>query len=1286
LRNEFSRGPRTETLLRASTLVENDTDEKKAVDKREGFQDEQLPRRKRLVLIAGFEAFNLVLYNDAAAQLAAICPQLEVLVFTEKDVEIRPKELEMALNGADALFCSLLVDYDQVSWLIPRVKEIPLRLCFESALELMSLTKVGDFTMATSDEKGAGMPPAVKALLAKFGSNKEEDRLAGYINFLKFGPKLLKFIPVQKVQDLRNWLEIYSYWNQGGVDNVVSMLLQIAEKYLLPEVDLPPPLPVIETPALGVIHPAVKTYFSSPKSYLDWYVSAEERAKLDPFDAARMPPPTAPRVAILLFRKHVITKQRYIPQMIKLFEQDGIIPIPIFINGVEAHTIVRDLLTTEHEQKQRSKGIVETPSLSPEAITVDAVVNTIGFPLVGGPAGSMEAGRRVDVATQILGAKNIPYIVAGPLLIQDINSWRQSGVQGLQSVVLYSLPELDGAVDTVVLGGLVGDKIALIPERVRKLTTRVRSWVNLKRTPNADKKLAILLYGFPPNVGAVGTAALLNVPASLQKLLTTLKEEGYNLGPDADRLDGESLVAALKVLSQPTASLGGLAGLNHSVEKACTLAGDLRWVTRIDNPEGLAHANVTGQDVTGGLLEKWLGQKLARNMERQWGDLGRQTALGVNRKGELVVAGLQLGNVWLGVQPLLGVEGDPMRLMFERDLTPHPQYAAFYQWLEQEFKANAVVHFGMHGTVEWLPGSPLGGTYESWPDKLLGSLPNLYIYAANNPSESILAKRRGYSTIVSHNVPPYARSGLYKQLAVLKELVAEYREDPALNAKLQPLIAASLEKAGMYEDCPFPGVGSLGEEEAEKVDTEVFAAYASTLWGYMMELENRLFSEGLHVLGFNPTMPQTYQYLSAYFGDDIPEKLLQPLSELQPGKGLLDLFEQHPELFVHEKEGSSPDLQQRSAIDLYRSTLSGEDWWRFQLLCFLKFIGNQKAAEEIETQVTAAVGNLLTGGSSESSSEGALEKEKDPLLSRLKEAMQIKMLLNKNSEEISNIIKGLGGQYIPPGVGGDLLRDGPGVLPTGRNIHALDPYRMPSPAAFERGRLAAQKILDAHLSAEGKYPETVAVMLWGLDTIKTRGESIGIALGFIGAQPIKEGTGRIVKYELIPLNELGRPRVDILASLSGIFRDSFANVVDLLDDVIAAAVRADEPLEMNYIKKHSISMEASGISGSTARLFSNPAGDYGSMVNERVSSGEWEKGEELGNTWQNRNSYSYGKKTKGANLPQVMDALLKTTDRIVQEIDSVEYGLTDIQEYYDNTGALKKAAETAQMGKKESWC
>ncbi|WP_317134634.1 cobaltochelatase subunit CobN [Leptolyngbya sp. 7M] len=554
-----------------------------------------------------------------------------------------------------------------------------------------------------------------------------------------------------------------------------------------------------------------------------------------------------------------------------------------------------------------------------------------------------------------------------------------------------------------------------------------------------------------------------------------------------------------------------------------------------------------------------------------------------------------------------------MRLMFERDLTPHPQYAAFYKWLQNEFGADAVIHFGMHGTVEWLPGSPLGNTGYSWSDILLGNVPNLYLYAANNPSESILAKRRGYGTLISYNVPPYGRAGLYKELVALRELISEYREDPEKNYLLKEAICKKILDTGLEADCPFAEAKRLGieftPENARLFSNQAFQNYLVQLYDYLQVLENRLFSAGLHVLGEPPDSESLRQYLQAYLGDTLPETVI---TDIVNGADL-------PTALAHYH------------------------------------------AQALPTEPSRQI---------------------DPELSdRINEAILIRTLLQQTTDELTNLLRGLNGEYIPPAPGGDLLRDGPGVLPTGRNIHALDPYRMPSAAAYERGREIARKIIDQHLREQGTFPETVAVMLWGLDAIKTKGESLGILLELVGAEPVKEGTGRIVRYELKPLTEIDHPRIDVIANLSGIFRDSFGNIIELLDDLFQRAATADEAEDLNFIRKHALTLQAQGVENASARLFSNPAGDFGSLVNDRVVDANWESGDELGQTWQGRNTFSYGRKDKGQARPEVLNTLLKTTERIVQQIDSVEYGLTDIQEYYANTGGLKKAAEM-QRGKK----
>jgi len=1274
----------------------------------------------KIVLVAGFESFNRKLYENAVQQLSSSSPnEVQLQVFSDSEIrsgasigvkgateqDVTNPQFARAMKDADIFIGSLIFDYDDVmalEKLLPNVKGP--RLLFECATELMTFNKVGSFSMApsesTSNGRGTaalpGPPPAVKAILSKFSSGKEEDKINGYLKLLKVGPDLLKFVPGEKAGDLRTWLEAYRYWNQGGLMNASSMFQLLyrrtlsdytAEDHdggednatLIRKKKKREPLPKVEiTPDIGLLHPLLqdrisrtdnmnndkKRYFTNPKEYVAWRESDSLRKRYSAQSmnhTFHLASNDAPRVAILLYRKHVITNQPYIYELISQMEQNGIFPIPIFINGVEAHTIVRDLLTSDSEMRGVKNGEIVRDSTfqNTKAVRVDAIVNTVGFPLVGGPAGSVEAGRNVEVAERLLSDMNVPYFVASPLLLQSIDQWKKNGVLGLQSVVLYSLPELDGAIDTVVLGGLNGDEIQLIPERVTKLTQRVEGWVKLRRTKKSEKSVAVMVYGFPPNVGAVGTAALLDVPRSLENLLRRLDADGYDTGEFSidSHACGESLIAALSILNEDSVISAGAERMQQAVDDRIIRAikGDSTVAATLAKPGGgLGGAKVRAFNVNNDQLENVMGKYMFAKVKRAWPEKdGRCPGIAYN--GDMVVAGLEIGNVWIGVQPLLGVEGDPMRLLFERDLTPHFQYCATYEFMRRDIEeggigSQAVIHLGMHGTVEWLPGQPLGNDRESWSDELVGNLPNIYIYAANNPSESILAKRRGYGTLVSYNVPPYGRAGLYLELANLRDLVSEYRtlteidvNHDLINATeennredLRSTIWSSCQRCGMNNDVPLLAIeGDTGSIVTDPdlppgLSNKVFNSWILLLSEYMTELQDRLFSSGLHTLGSKPSDKDLLSYLEAYFGDKMDEK------------ACLD------------------------TIVRWRSTKKNEtsnDIWK-----------------QLQNFVTGITTNVAEASEIDDEMEEVKTSENDHTVA---EAREIISLLERNTEELDGVMIALDGGYVPPRPGGDLLRDGTAVLPTGRNIHALDPYRMPSAGACARGQRIADETIKQHLAVNrGQYPETVAVTLWGLDAIKTRGESIAIILGLIGAKAVKEGTGRVVRYDLVPLEELKRPRIDVLASLSGIFRDSFANVVDQLDDMFERCAVANEPESMNFVKKHANELKNNGVAErSAARLFSNPPGDYGSMVNEMVGSSEWSDEESLGEIWTGRNSFSYGRNEgDGGNLsgrssPLVLEKLLSTTERIVQEIDSVEYGLTDIQEYYANTGALKKAAE-----------
>lgn len=766
----------------------------------------------QIVLVAGFESFNRELYEKAANELK---DSIHIQVFSDSEIRLsktiqqqlqhehdnevstsntnevigimksKTTTTSIGLNDdgidstinpifqqavldCDVFIGSLIFDYDDVMAVQKtiqlandqndnnkRIRNIggkhKLRFIFECATELMQYNEVNTFNMMSSDSSPAGPPPAIKAILSKFNSGKEEDKLNSYIKLLKFGPELLSLLPGNKFRDIKTWLQIYRYWNQGGSQNIISMLQLIYNTMIVNSnsntnsltgtstttvVDNTPPVMLIPkdveiTPDVGLIHPlhdkeiqqhhqqqhgttsSMDRFFSSsPSIYMKWRLSSKTYEIAKQLNYQLAPIKNSPIVTILLYRKHVVTNLLYISQLITIMEKQGIIPVPIFINGVEAHTIVRDLLTSTYEIQQVQNNHIkrDTTYQTNKAISVDAIVNTIGFPLVGGPAGSMETGRNIAIAEQLLSNMNIPYIIACPLLLQSITQWQKSGVLGLQSVVLYSLPELDGAIDTVVLGGLVGDKIALIPERVRKLTNRIKSWYTLRTKSNYDKKVAISVYGFPPNVGATGTAALLDVPHSLEQLLFRLHKEGYNVGDwgssSSSSSSGESLIAALSVLCENPVIARGAESMQELLDNKIQRAvdGDVTVAETLSKPNGgLGGATVHAVNISPIELKQLLGKYMMKQVSNVWYNNGNQNDIsnrknsnspGLSRTGDCVVSGLQIGNIFLFVQPLLGIEGDPMRLLFEKDLTPHPQYCATYKYISKQYQADAIIHLG----------------------------------------------------------------------------------------------------------------------------------------------------------------------------------------------------------------------------------------------------------------------------------------------------------------------------------------------------------------------------------------------------------------------------------------------------------------------------------------------------------------------------------------------------------------------------------------------------------------
>lgn len=1135
--------------------------------------------KPKIVAIVGMEQFNHGVWNTVRKDLADYA---EVSRYTDMELDRQDAVLGQELRDADCVFLSMLHTHDGYEFLKTQLAQSKAQTVFayESMPDVMAFNKVGDYVIANSGKK-AGMPAPVKKIAMMLVKGREEDALYGYTKLMKAMQAMMRFMPA-KMRDFKNWMTVNIYWNQPQPQNITSMFKLILREYFGQKIDVPA---AVEMPMMGCYHPDAPGFFKDAKGFDGWKKTEDGRRKTENARLAKVNGlalangsngrssvlrPSSSRVALLFFRKHLAQERSYIDDTIRAMEAAGLDVLPIFVTGVEAHVVVRDWLAKEH---------------------VDAIVSMIGFALVGGPAGSTKPGLSKHVAEEILGHLNIPYIVAQPLFLQDYQSWRELGASPMQSATLYALPEMDGAVSPVVVAALKDGKFQSSPQMLNRLITQVQKWTALKHVPNKDKRVAIVVYDYPPGMGKKATAALLDVPRSLLNILQRLQREGYSVG------------------NLPETPAEMMAWIEEATDQN-------------RNPQGLSVSVEAFRNLT--------TPSERERMEQRWGTFpGEIAPMSGNR---VFIGGLCLGNIYIGVQPRMGVQGDPMRLLFDKENAPHHQYLSFYRWISREFGAHAVIHSGMHGSAEWMPGKQLGLTHECWADVINGELPNLYLYPMNNPSEANIAKRRGYAAMVSHNVPPMMRAGLYKELMALKEMLTDWRERDGGRKTEDGSTEAILRKvelANLDTDLP-------------RLEGESFVDYASRLYTYLRELEDRLINGSLHVFGeASPIESQKTVVTEALKARGNGHSLGSVLMTEDGGrKTEAGRWHSYTELAAAARKGDGAAVTWKESID-------------------------QRCIEFVDVNV---FGNATHKPSSA------------PRLSSLDElatyGRQLAHALSDNQSEMDGLLRGLSGGFILPHPGGDLIRDGLSVLPTGRNIHAIDPWRIPSDLAYTRGSQIADAILQKHVAETGAYPETIAEVLWGLDTIKTKGESVGTVLRLIGARPAYDSQGKISQYELIPLSELNRPRIDVLMNLSPIFRDTFEITMDFLDKLVRAAAKADEPNEMNYIKKHVEESMGTGLTfeQATARLFTQQPGQYGTYVDDMIDDSAWDKSDDLDATFVRRNGYAYGGGRHGQAAGPILQKLLGTVGRVVQEIDSVEFGVTDIDHYFSSSGALQLAA------------
>jgi magnesium chelatase subunit H len=1015
--------------------------------------------------------------------------------YAASDWDRDPGVLERAkadIARADIIIATMLFLEDHVRAIHPalmaRREQCDAIVGIMSAGDIVKLTRLGNYSM---DKPAKGPLALLKKLRGKPGKDGKPGASsgAGQMKMLRRLPKILRWVP-GPAQDVRQYFLTLQYWLAGSDDNVVDMIRGLIDRYATGDRaalkgKLPAQAPR-DYPEVGVYHPDMAERLSDDASKLPAIKNANGT------------------VGVLMLRSYLLGKDTgHYDGMIEMLEAQGLKVIPAFASGLDSRPAIERYFVKDGKS------------------TVDAIVNLTGFSLVGGPAYN-----DVDAAVETLAKMDVPYIAAHPIEFQSLEQWGAGklGLLPLETTMMMAIPELDGAIVPSVFGGrsdgspegctgchrnckfTITDNVRAMqscPERAASLAGKVSALIKMRRAEKAQRKLAIVLFNFPPNAGATGSAAHLAVFESLHATLQRLQSEGYSVEAPAcvDDLRASILLG-----------------------NAAQFGADANVAARISADDHVAR-------------EKYLNQ-----IEAQWGPApGRQQSDGQS----IHVLGAHFGNVFVGVQPAFGYEGDPMRLLFEHGFTPTHAFSAFYRYIREDFGADAVLHFGTHGALEFMPGKQAGMSGDCWPDRMIGNLPNFYLYASNNPSEGIIAKRRSGATLVSYLTPPLAEAGLYKGFSELKAMLERYRsvaEDGDERRDLEVLIR---------DHC---------------AELNIDTGNLSDLPGRLYELERELIPHGLHVFGGS---------LSA-----------------EEREGLVDAM-----------AAASPELERA----------------------------------DIEARLDA-------------------------------------------NDELGSLMRALDGAYVLPAPGGDLLKN-PEVLPTGRNIHGFDPFRIPSKFACVQGTGQADQLIARHVSDGGKLPESIAMVLWGTDNLKSEGAQIAQVMALLGARPRFDDYGRLAGAELISLEELGRPRIDVVVTLSGIFRDLLPLQTRMIADATWLATIADEPVEQNFVRKHSLAHQAAhdcDLETASLRVFSNQQGAYGANVNMMIDGGAWTDPEELANMFETHKGYAYGRSGVPAQHRALFESELAGVELTYQNLESVELGVTDIDHYVDGLGGMSKAVAKAR--------
>ncbi|MDQ0752390.1 cobaltochelatase CobN [Streptomyces africanus] len=912
-----------------------------------------------------------------------------------------------------------------------------------------------------------------------------------------------------------------------------------------------------------------------------------------------------PTVAVLYYRAHHMSgNTAFVGALCEAIEDAGGRPLPLYVASLRA----------------------PEPELIEELRAADAIVTTV---LAAGgtrPAEASAGGDDESWDAGALTALDVP-ILQALCLTGSRTDWEDNdeGVSPLDAASQIAVPEFDGRLITVPFSFKEIDADGLPayvadPERAARVAGIAVRHARLRHIRPADKRLALVLSAYPTKHSRIGNAVGLDTPASAVALLRRLRDEGYDFGTDAEvpglaSGDGDELIRAL-------IEAGG-----H----------DQDWLTE----EQLARNPVR---IPAADYRRWfatLPRELRTAVEEHWGPAPGEMFVDRSRnpEGDIVLAALRFGNLLILIQPPRGFGENPIAIYHDPDLPPSHHYLAAYRWIAARtedggFGADAMIHLGKHGNLEWLPGKNAGLSAACGPDAALGDLPLIYPFLVNDPGEGTQAKRRVHATLVDHLVPPMARADSYGDIARLEQLLDEYAQissmDPAKLPAIRAQIWTLIQAARLDHD--------LGLED--RPDDDGFDDFLLHVDGWLCEVKDAQIRDGLHVLG-NP--PQ---------GADRVNLVLAILRARQIWGGATAL----------------PGLREALGLDESAATRTTAD-----------------AAEERARALVQAMDDADWD-------PAAIPAEHGEQVAAVLEfaAREVVPRLAATTAEVDHTVHALAGGFVPAGPSGSPLRGLVNVLPTGRNFYSVDPKAVPSRLAWETGQALADSLLERYRTDNGDWPTSVGLSLWGTSAMRTAGDDVAEALALLGIRPVwDDASRRVTGLEPVPYEELGRPRIDVTLRISGFFRDAFPHTIGLLDDAVRLAASLDEPAEANHVRAHVQADLAShgDERRATTRIFGSRPGTYGAGLLQLIDSRDWRTDADLAEVYTVWGGYAYGRELDGRPARDEMETAYKRIAVAAKNTDTREHDIADSDDYFQYHGgmvatvrALRGTAPEAYIG------